>query len=147
MPWQELEHAGWLRYLPAGMNKGQGGVEAQLLDAATLAPAPGRTGRARAAHWALHPTPMAVTRTAPPAIQLTALVLAAHTEPDAGCADAEHLTRLCGLSQPQLDDLFDQLIRANVLETWNCDDDAGEVHWKPRPGRQRESWLWPPRCN
>ncbi|WP_405973264.1 hypothetical protein OG496_31065 [Streptomyces sp. NBC_00988] len=46
-------------------------------------------------------------------------------------ADAENLTRLCGLSQPQLDDLFDRLIRTNVLETWNCDRDAGEVHWKP----------------
>ncbi|MFD5720927.1 hypothetical protein [Streptomyces sp. NPDC127036] len=116
-------------------------MEAQLLDAAALAPAPGRTGRARAAHWALHPAPLAVARAAPPAIQLTVLVLAAHTEPGAGRADADQLTHLCGLSQTQLDDLFDRLIRVNVLETWDCDGDAGEIRWKPRPShprRQRE---------
>jgi hypothetical protein len=138
MPWQELEHAGWLRCLPAGRNKGQGGVEAQLLDADARVPTPGRTGRARAAHWALHPVPLAVARTAPSAIQLTALVLAAHTGADTGRADADHLTRLCGLSQAQMDDLFDRLLRTNVLEAWNCDGDAGEIHWKPRPGHQSE---------
>lgn len=138
MPWQELEHAGWLRCLPADTNKRQGGVEAQLLGADALTPAPGRTSRARAAHWALHPAPLTVPRAAPPAIQLTALVLAAHTAADTGRADAENLTRLCGLSQAQLDDLFDQLLRAHVLEAWNCDGDAGEVHWKPRPEHQRE---------
>ncbi|MET7605150.1 hypothetical protein ABZS96_21985 [Streptomyces avermitilis] len=114
-------------------------MEAQLLDTDALVLAPSRTGRARAAHWALHPVPLAVARAAPSAVQLTALVLAAHTGADAGRADADHLTHLCGLSQAQMDDLFDRLLRANVLEAWNCDGDAGEVHWKPRPGRQSES--------
>lgn len=132
VPWQELEHAEWLRCRPTGTGKGQGGVEAQLLDTDALMPAPARTDRARAAHWALHPVPLAVARAAPPAVRLTALVLAAHTEPGAGRADAETLTHLCGLSQSQLDELFDRLIRTKVLEAWHCDGDAGEIHWRPR---------------
>lgn len=132
VPWQELEHAEWLRYLSTGAGRGQGGVEAQLLDAVNLTQAPARTGRVRAAHWALHPTSLAVARAAPPAVRLTALVLAAHTEPHAGRADAETLTHLCGLSQSQLDDLFDRLTRTRVLEAWHSDDDAGEIHWRPR---------------
>ena len=129
VPWQELEHAGWLHCLSAGRNKGQGGVVAQLLGPDAFSPAPGRTGRARAAHWALRPAPLAIGGAVPPAVQLIVLVLAAHTGPEAGRADAELLTRLCGLSQTQLEDLFDRLIRANVLETWHCDDDAGDIHW------------------
>lgn len=132
VPWQELEHAGWLRCRPTGMSRCQGGVEAQLLDTDTLAPTPARTARARAAHWALHPEPVAVARAAPPAMHLTALALAAHTGIETGRADAESLTRLCGLSQNQLDDLFERLIRTNILETWHCDIDAGEIHWRPR---------------
>jgi hypothetical protein len=133
VPWQELEHAGWLHCLSAGRNKGQGGVVAQLLGPDAFSPAPGRTGRARAAHWALRPAPLAIGGAVPPAVQLTVLVLAAHTGPEAGLADAEHLTRLCGLSQTQLEDLFDRLIRAKVLETWHCDDDAGDIHWTRHP--------------
>ncbi|MET9502485.1 hypothetical protein ABZY42_12265 [Streptomyces sp. NPDC006622] len=45
---------------------------------------------------------MTVARTAPQALQLTVPVLAAHTRAEAGRAEADHLTRLCGLSQTQL---------------------------------------------
>ncbi|MFJ6834398.1 SDR family NAD(P)-dependent oxidoreductase [Streptomyces sp. NPDC091209] len=77
----------------------------------------------------LDPVPLAVARAAPPAVRLTALALA---EPDAGRAHAETLTHLCGLSQSQLDYLFDRFIRTKVLEAWQCDGDAGEIHWRPR---------------
>ncbi len=72
--WLELTHAGWLeppdfRALPSQL---------QLLDAAVLDQAPGRRARCRAAHWALHPTPLSLPA-ASPALRLTALVLAAHS--------------------------------------------------------------------
>ncbi|MFE7076272.1 hypothetical protein ACFU96_39905 [Streptomyces sp. NPDC057620] len=139
VPWQELEHADWLRCLPTGRDRGQRGVAAQLLDVDAFATPHDRTGRARAAHWALHPAPMIVARAAPPALQLTALALAAHTGPEAGHAEADHLTRQCGLPQTQLDDLLDRLVRAHVLEMWHCDGDAGEIHWRIRirSGRQQ----------
>jgi hypothetical protein len=47
--WLELEHAGWLHRPSRRCSP----VQAQLLDAAVLHQAPGRTARVRAAQWAL----------------------------------------------------------------------------------------------
>lgn len=69
---QELEHADWLRRA-AGKHPH---VEAPLLDAAVLSQQPGSRARARAAHWALRPAPLALRAGRPPAVQLTALALA-----------------------------------------------------------------------
>ncbi|MFG2227712.1 hypothetical protein [Streptomyces sp. NPDC048644] len=95
-PWHELAHADWLHYSSPTTRRAHGGVTAQLLDACVLTQAPTRSGRARAAHWALHLIPLATAREAPPAVQLTALALAAHTAGRSGSAEADLLTRLCG---------------------------------------------------
>ncbi|UFQ13538.1 hypothetical protein J2N69_36375 [Streptomyces huasconensis] len=125
-PWHELEHAGWLRCT----QRGHGSAEAQLLDVTVLAQAPGRERRARAAHWALHPIPLAAPRRAPPSIHLAALALAAHTESRSGSADAEVLTRLCATAPLSLQDLLDQLVRTSALASWRPDIEAGEVCWQ-----------------
>ncbi|MFI6340813.1 hypothetical protein [Streptomyces sp. NPDC050535] len=123
--WHELEHAGWLR-LPARRHSC---LEVQLLDAAVLAQAPGRTARVRAAQWALHPVPMAVPPAMPPAVRLTTLVLASHASVRAGCGDLDTLGRQCGQSPQQLEDLLDQLVRSQVLAAWHHQDN-GEVSWR-----------------
>lgn len=127
-PWHELEHAGWLRCTP----RRHGSTQAQLLDAAVLAQAPGREQRARAAHWALHPAPLAAPREAPPSIQLTALSLAVHTETASGggSADSDALARLCATTPSSLEDLLDQLIRTRTLASWCHDLEASEVCWQ-----------------
>ncbi|WP_332880949.1 hypothetical protein [Streptomyces sp. NBC_00564] len=123
--WQELEHAGWLR-LPAGRRSC---LEVQLLDAAVLAQAPGRSARVRAAQWALYPVPLAVPRAMPPAVQLATLVLASHTFAGAGLSDLDVLARQCGQSPQQLEDLLDRLVRSQVLAAWHHQDN-GEVSWR-----------------
>ncbi|MFE9769567.1 hypothetical protein ACFYPC_34465 [Streptomyces sp. NPDC005808] len=123
--WHELEHAGWL-HLPARRHSC---LEVQLLDAAVLAQAPGRTARVRAAQWALHPAPLTVPPAMSPAVQLTTLVLASHTSAEAGRADLDILTRQCGQSPQQLEDLLDRLVRSQVLAAWHHQDDD-EVSWR-----------------
>ncbi|WSQ15132.1 hypothetical protein OG604_49670 [Streptomyces sp. NBC_01231] len=123
--WEELEHAGWL--LRAGGKHPH--MEAQLLDAAVLSQQPGSRARARAAHWALHPTPLALPAGRPPAVQLMGLGLASHTSGDAGSTDMEVLARLCGHSPHQTVELLDRLSAAQALATWQHNRESDEVFW------------------
>ncbi|MER5915815.1 hypothetical protein ABT124_36740 [Streptomyces sp. NPDC001982] len=128
--WQELAHAGWLEPPDARSVP----VQLRLLDAAVLDQAPGHRARRRAAHWALHPAPLALPA-APPALRLTALVLAAHT-----CAGAEHstdmdiLARLCGHSPQQTGELLDRLVTTRTLRAWHHHRETDEASWQlPQP--------------
>lgn len=128
-PWHELEHAGWLRC--TGRRRGR--TEADLLDEAVLAQTPGREERARAAHWALQPTPLRVPRKLPPSVQLTALVLAVHTETDAGTTSTEVLTRLCAAAPSPLEDLLGQLARTGALAAWQHNIETSDTCWQLPP--------------
>ncbi|MFE6162127.1 hypothetical protein ACFQ7F_24815 [Streptomyces sp. NPDC056486] len=130
-PWHELEHAGWLRCTA----RRHGRTQAQILDAAILHQAPGRQERARAAHWALHPTPLAAPHGAPPSMQLAALVLAVHTEASRGSADLDDLTRLCTADAASLKDLLDQFMHSRRLVTWRQDLETSEVCWQLPPAQ------------
>ncbi|QTI87230.1 hypothetical protein [Streptomyces sp. AgN23] len=132
-PWHELTHAGWLSCLSPTARRTYGGVVAQLLDAAVLDQAPPRRARVRAAHWALHPIPLAATREAPPAVQLTTLTLAVHTSGRSGSVEVDLLTRLCGLSLGQVEELLDRLVRARLLDGWQRFAEAGELRWHLPP--------------
>ncbi|GHA68984.1 hypothetical protein GCM10010372_80590 [Streptomyces tauricus] len=111
--WSELEHAGWLA-LAARQSSG----EVRLLDADMHTQTSGRAARARAAHWALQPVPLTGPRGMAHSMQLTALALATHTCDGTGTAELDALTRLCGQSPQQLEDLFDQLVRTRLLAAW-----------------------------
>ncbi|MDQ1033091.1 hypothetical protein QF035_010673 [Streptomyces umbrinus] len=126
--WSELEHAGWL-ICPA---RPHSPMETRLLDAAMQSQASGRSARARAAHWALHPTPLAAPRGMAPSVQLTALTLAAHTCDSTGSAELDVLTRLCGQSPQQLEDLLDQLVRSRLLTGWRHISHE-EISWRLSP--------------
>jgi hypothetical protein len=124
--WQELEHADWLRRA-AGKHPH---VEAQLLDAAVLSQQPGSRARARAAHWALRPAPLALQAGRPPAVQLTALALATYlTSGDASSTDMEVLARLCGHAPHQTAELLDRLTASHTLTTWQHNRETDEVVW------------------
>ncbi|MDX3716038.1 hypothetical protein [Streptomyces europaeiscabiei] len=123
--WEELEHTRWLRR-PAGKYPRS---QAQLLDAAVLSQQPGSRARARAAHWALRPTPLAPPTGRPAALQLTALALASHTSGGAGNTDMNVLARLCGHSSHQAAELLDRLTAARTLAIWHHDRETDEVFW------------------
>ncbi|WP_254076277.1 hypothetical protein [Streptomyces sp. P3] len=126
--WQELAQAHWL-HLP---DLRSAPVQVHLRDATLLDHAPGRRTRCHAAHWALHPDPMAAPATAPPAVRLTALVLAAHTPVrDRHSADLDVLARLCGHSPQQTTELLDRLVAGRTLSAWHHQRDTDEVHWQP----------------
>ncbi|WP_055618206.1 hypothetical protein [Streptomyces phaeochromogenes] len=126
--WSELEHAGWL----ARSSPRHSPMEARLLDAAMHSQASGRSARARAAHWALRPTPLAAPRGMAPSVQLTALTLAAHTCDSTGSTELDLLSRLCGQSPQQLEDLLDQLVRSRLLAGWRHIGDE-EISWHLSP--------------
>ncbi|MFE2610115.1 hypothetical protein ACFXDI_43920 [Streptomyces mirabilis] len=106
-------------------------MEARLLDAAMQAQTSGRSGRARAAHWALHPVPLAAPRGLSPTVRLTALALAAHTaHSSTGSAELALLVRLCGQSPQQLEDLLDQLVRSRLLASWQHVGEHDEISWR-----------------
>ncbi|MGW3289424.1 hypothetical protein ACWDR3_32775 [Streptomyces sp. NPDC001002] len=128
--WQELAHAGWLE--PPGTRSAP--VQLRLLDAAVLDQAPGRRARRRAAHWALHPASL-VLPTAPPALRLTALTLAAHTSAGSEhSTDLNTLARLCGHSPQQTRELLDRLVATGTLKTWHHNRETDEAVWQlPRP--------------
>ncbi|WP_103515001.1 hypothetical protein [Streptomyces sp. SM10] len=128
-PWHELEHAAWLRCT----GRQHGSLHAQILDAAILHQAPGRQERARAAHWALHPTPLAAPHGAPPSIQLAALALAVHTRNTEASTDLDDLTRLTATAPSSLEDLLDQLVRARTLSAWRHDNETGKICWQLPP--------------
>jgi hypothetical protein len=95
-----------------------------------LAQAPGRGDRARAAYWALRPAPLAIASGAPPALQLAALSVAAHTSSDTASADTEHLARMCALSVEQVEGLLDCLVRADALAGWKRIPLTGAIVWR-----------------
>lgn len=125
--WEELEQAGWLRCT----RRRPPLMEARLLDAAVLCQQPGSRARARAAHWALHPTPLALPAERPPAMQLTALALAAHLTSGgaAGSTDMEVLARLCGHSPHQTAELLDRLTASHTLAAWQHCRETDEIFW------------------
>ncbi|OAH11721.1 hypothetical protein [Streptomyces jeddahensis] len=125
--WQELAHTNWLT-LP---DLRSAPVEVQLLDEAVLDQSPGRSARRRAAHWALRPAPLLLPHTAPPAVQLTALVLAAYASAEVHHhADMEDLARLCGHSPHQTAELLDRLTTTRVLAAWQHRRDTDEILWQ-----------------
>ncbi|MFD7817653.1 hypothetical protein ACFV6E_32745 [Streptomyces sp. NPDC059785] len=124
--WSELEHAGWL-HRPAPRHPA---IRAQLLDAAVLHQASGRTARIRAAQWALCPVPLVAPLALPTALRLTALALAAHSTAAAGGSDLDTLTRQCGQPPQPLKDLLDQLIRTRLLTAWHHNHDSDEIRWE-----------------
>ncbi|MFJ3779633.1 hypothetical protein ACIPX0_49020 [Streptomyces sp. NPDC090075] len=128
--WQELAQAHWL-HLP---DLKSAPVKVQLRDVTLLDHAPGRRTRCHAAHWALHPAPLALQATAPPAVRLTALVLAAHPSAhDGRGVDLDVLARLCGHSPQQTGELLDRLVAGRTLSAWHHQRDTDEVHWQPAP--------------
>lgn len=124
--WLELEHPGWLHR----SNRRCSPIQAQLLDAAVLHQTLGRTARIRAAQWALHPAPLAVSAALPSALRLAALVLAAHSTAGVGGGELEALTRQCGQPPQQLEDLLDQLVHARLVTAWHHQHDSDEVRWE-----------------
>ncbi|MCX4564241.1 hypothetical protein OHA02_49720 [Streptomyces phaeochromogenes] len=126
--WSELEHARWL-ICPA---RPHSPMETRLFDAAMQRQASGRGARVRAARWALRPTPLATPREMAPSVQLTALTLAAHTCDSTGSAELDLLTRLCGQSPQQLEDILDQLVRSRLLASWRHIGDE-EISWRLPP--------------
>ncbi|WP_407109598.1 hypothetical protein ACE1N8_00415 [Streptomyces sp. DSM 116494] len=125
--WNELAHADWCR--ASGPRSAVSQV--QLLDAALLDRAPGRSARRRAAHWALHPVPVRLPADAPPALQLITLVLAAHmTSATRHRTDMDVLAWLCGHSRHQAAELLDRLVVSGVLAAWRHDRDADEALWQ-----------------
>ncbi|MET9833717.1 hypothetical protein ABZ078_31455 [Streptomyces sp. NPDC006385] len=90
----------------------------------------GRGARARAAHWALRPVPLVAPRGMSPVVQLTALVLAAHTSDSVGSADLDVLARLGGQSPQQVEDLLDQLVRCRLLAAWHHLREHDEISWR-----------------
>jgi hypothetical protein len=131
--WQELAQAHWL-HLP---DLKSAPVEVQLRDATLLDRAPGRRTRCHAAHWALHPAPLAAPATAPPAVRLAALVLAAHTSAhDRHGVELDILARLCGHSPHQTAELLDRLTTTRTLTAWHHHRDTDEVHWQPASHHQ-----------
>ncbi|WP_308401037.1 hypothetical protein [Streptomyces sp. AC512_CC834] len=121
--WLELAQAGWLETARSR----PGPVTVRLLDATVLDQAPGRGARRRAAHWALHPTPLALSAAAPAALRLTALVLASHPF---NTEDLDAVSRLCGHSPQQTVELLDRLVSARALVSWHQRQDTGEVLWQ-----------------
>ncbi|MER7720743.1 hypothetical protein ABTX99_28005 [Streptomyces flaveolus] len=129
--WLELAQTGWLE--AAGHRPGS--VTVRLLDATVLDQAPGRDARRRAAHWALHPTPLAVQEAAPAALRLTALVLASHSSSStASTEDLDTVSRLSGQSPQQTKELLDRLVAEHTLMAWHHRQNTDEMLWQfPQP--------------
>ncbi|WP_318205852.1 hypothetical protein [Streptomyces sp. SCL15-4] len=125
--WEELAHGHWLR--PPDLKVTP--VEVELLDAAVRDQMPGRSARRRAAHWALQPGTPPLPAAAPPAVRLTALVLAVHLCPrGVHTVDMDVLARLCGHSPHQTAELLDRLVASRVLAFWHHRTDTDEVTWE-----------------
>jgi hypothetical protein len=125
--WQELAQAHWL-HLP---DLKSAPVAVQLRDATLLDHAVSHRTRRRAAHWALHPDPLAAPAAATPAEHLTALALAAYTTAAGPAPDLATIARLCGHSPQQTAELLDRLVATRTLSWWRHHRDTDEVHWQP----------------
>lgn len=137
--WEELAHGAWLRSPDLRSTP----VEVQLLDTVVREQVPGGAARRRAAHWALHPTPLSLPTTVPFSLQLSTLVLASHwCDQVPASADLEVLARLSGHSPHQTAELLDRLVAMQALSIWRHDRDTGEAFWElppPRASRQPAS--------
>lgn len=142
--WLELTQAGWLQ--ASGMQSGT--MSARLLDTTVLDQVPGRCVRRRAAHWALHPTPLVLPASAPAALQLTAVVLAAHSASSLdGTEDLANISRLCGHYPQQTKELLDRLVSVHTLVSWHYHRDTDQVLWRfpQRPPASSPGQGSPPR--
>ncbi|WP_439947378.1 hypothetical protein [Streptomyces sp. BBFR109] len=68
-------------------------------------------------------------------MQLTALILAAHTSDSFGSAELDVLARLGGQSPQQVEDLLDQLVRRRLLDAWQHLREHDEITWRLLPER------------
>lgn len=133
-PWRELEHARWLRIIPAtAANE----VVAELLDAALLGQAPARPDRMRAADWALRAGSSPTAGATGPLPQLASAYLAAHADPQtgSGLSELDQMARACGVPLAQLPTLLDQLAATGLLTLWQACPDSGDLHWTLARGR------------
>ncbi|GGT03067.1 hypothetical protein GCM10010206_77130 [Streptomyces cinerochromogenes] len=90
----------------------------RLQTADTQTQTSGRRVRARPSHQALRPVQLIAPRGTSPAVQLTALVLPAHTSDGFGSPEGDVLARLGGHAPQQVEDLLDQLLRCRLLAAW-----------------------------
>ncbi|MCX5443867.1 hypothetical protein [Streptomyces sp. NBC_00063] len=137
--WRELEQAHWLYRPPLSSTNG---TAAQLLDATLLSPRPGRRGRARGADWALRTASTPALRDQSSAgLQLTAVVLAAHSSAGAAhaTADAGQVARSCGLIDDQLVTALKQLTAAGALSAWTLDATMDDLAWQATQALDRVS--------
>lgn len=133
-PWRELEHARWLRIIPAtAANE----VVAELLDATPLGQTPARPDRMRAADWALRASSFSTAGTTGPLPQLASAYLTVNAEPQAGSglSGLDQTARVCGLPLAQLPTLLDQLAATGLLRSWQACPHSGDLHWTLALGR------------
>jgi hypothetical protein len=126
---QELDQARWLRTGHASPGQ-RGCVVAQLLDVCLTEQRPTRSGRLRAADWALRVSCRIRTDSAPLS-RLAALCLTAHTAPGdhAGMADVDQLARECGVPRSAFTVMLDQLNAARFLSSWSVAPASGDLGW------------------
>lgn len=133
-PWRELEHARWLRIVPA--NAANEAV-AELLDAALLGQAPARPDRMQAADWALRASSSSTAGATGPLLRLASVYLAAHADPEAGSglSKFDQMAHACGVPLVELPTLLDQLAATGLLRSWQACPDSGDLHWTLAYGR------------
>jgi hypothetical protein len=126
-PWNELEHARWLRMASGGAANE---TVAELLDLTLLGQAPARPDRRRAADWALRASSSAA-RAIGPLPRLASVYLAANTDPElgTGLGDLEQMARACGTQPAELASPLDQLARTRLLGSWQACPDSGDLQW------------------
>ncbi|MGW4825780.1 hypothetical protein ACWEP4_44810 [Streptomyces sp. NPDC004227] len=125
-PWHELEHARWLRTVPANAANE---VVAELLDAALLGQAPARPDRMRAADWALRASSSVTAGAIGPLPRLASVYLAAQTDPEtgSGLSELDQMARACGVPLAELPALLDQLAATGLLRSWQACSDSGDL--------------------
>jgi hypothetical protein len=108
-------------------------VGAQILDGGLFAQRPARPDRRSAADWALRLARGGGVGNGDPALRLTALCLAAHTDfsTGRGCADVDRIARECGLVPEALFPALDQLV--TFLASWTVALASGDLQWEPLP--------------
>lgn len=142
-PHHALESTGWLHLQDARPDSRRQGFTARLLDPTVRTQAPGRLSRARAADWALRLCGASQLRSLEVSPRLLALVLGAHLAagPARAAVDRDVLSRLSGLTLPQLPQLLDLLVDVRFLQSWTFEAASGDVRWalsSPKPLAQGE---------
>ncbi|WP_245970679.1 hypothetical protein [Streptomyces rishiriensis] len=134
LPWTELEQARCLRRTPACPGSESGGTIAQILDGGLFAQHPARPDRRKAADWALRMATVGGVSAGDPALRLTALCLAAHTDFSVGhgCVEADRIAHECGFVPEALTLVLGRL--ATSLASWSVALDSGDLRWELPPG-------------